>query len=81
MADTIDALLRDAARRHGTKDAVVEPRERLTYRELDIQTLELAAAFLDAGINKGCRASVWWKMNVCQGCDCVDKHGKAQVGL
>lgn len=58
MADTIDALLRDAARRHGTKDAVVEPRERLTYRELDIQTLELAAAFLDAGLNKGCRVGL-----------------------
>ncbi|MCG7579750.1 class I adenylate-forming enzyme family protein [Mycolicibacterium sp. OfavD-34-C] len=58
MADTIDALLRDAAHRHATKDAVVEPGTRLTYRELDIQTLELAAAFLDAGINKGCRVGL-----------------------
>lgn len=58
MVDTVDALLREAARRHGAKDAVVDPGERISYRDLDAQTLELAAAFLEAGVNKGCRVGL-----------------------
>lgn len=58
MADTVDTLLREAADRFGGKDAVIDPDERVTYRDLDTQTRELAAAFLDAGVDKGCRVGL-----------------------
>lgn len=58
MPDTVDGLLREHARAFPTKDAVVDPGERLSYDELDAQTRELAAGFIDAGINKGTRVGL-----------------------
>ena len=58
MADTIDALLRDHAGDRGDHDAVVDPAGRISYRELDAQTLELAAGLLEAGVNKGTRVGI-----------------------
>lgn len=58
MTDTVDGLLREQARRHGTKPAVIDPSERATYRELEAQTGELGAAFVDAGIGKGERVGL-----------------------
>ena len=36
MGDTIDGLLREQALRHGSKAALIDPSERITYRELDL---------------------------------------------
>ena len=58
MTDTVDAVLREATRRFAAKDAVVDTDERVSYRDLDGQTLELAAALLDAGVNKGTRVGL-----------------------
>lgn len=58
MTDTLDGLLRDRAREHGTKSAIVDPTHRITYRELDSATRQLAAAFLASGIGKGSRVGV-----------------------
>ncbi len=58
MADTIDGLLRAQAVRYGTKPAVIDPAERATYAELEIATGRLAAAFLEAGVDKGSRVGL-----------------------
>ncbi|OAN40053.1 class I adenylate-forming enzyme family protein [Mycolicibacterium iranicum] len=58
MPDTIDALLRDQAARHGQKDAVVDPDGRISYVELDELTGHLAAAFLASGVSKGTRVGL-----------------------
>lgn len=53
MRDTIPALLRAHAQRHGDKEAIVDPSERVSYAELDRQSADLAAALVAAGIGKG----------------------------
>src|SRR5688572_9150074 len=58
MTDTIDAVLRDQAARHGDKHAIVDPAARSTYAELDADTLELGAEFIAAGIDKGTRVGL-----------------------
>ncbi|KWX68783.1 class I adenylate-forming enzyme family protein [Mycobacterium sp. NAZ190054] len=58
MTDTVDALLREQAARHGGKDAIVDPAERASYADLDSTTLELAAAFVAAGIGMGSRVGL-----------------------
>ncbi len=58
MPDTVDGLLREHGRARPTCDAVVDPDERLNYRRLDAQTLELAAGFVETGINKGTRVGL-----------------------
>lgn len=58
MTDTIDALLREQARRHGDKDAVVDPVERITYAGLDTATRARSAAFVASGITKGTRVGL-----------------------
>jgi len=58
MADTIDALLRDQALRHGTKPAIIDPGERISYLQLESGAGELAAALVESGIGKGSRVGL-----------------------
>ncbi|CPR10126.1 AMP-binding enzyme [Mycobacterium bohemicum DSM 44277] len=58
MPDTIGRLVREQATRHGSKPMVVDPASRLSYRELDSSTTELAASFVDAGVGKGTRVGL-----------------------
>src|SRR6516165_1711094 len=58
MLDTIDRLVRRQAAQHGSKPMVIDPSSRISYRELDTTTRDLAAAFVDAGIGKGTRVGL-----------------------
>jgi acyl-CoA synthetase (AMP-forming)/AMP-acid ligase II len=58
MADTIDRLVRSRAARHGDKPMVIDPEVRISYRELDRSTAELAAALVEAGVGKGTRVGL-----------------------
>src|SRR6516165_6523678 len=71
MLDTIDRLVRRQAAQHGSKPMVIDPSSRISYRELDTTTRDLAAAFVDAGIGKGTRvglimpnSSVWVRVAI-----------------
>jgi acyl-CoA synthetase (AMP-forming)/AMP-acid ligase II len=55
---TIDQVMRLRAAEHETKPVVVDPACRLSYRDLDTSTLDLAATFLEAGIGKGTRVGL-----------------------
>lgn len=55
---TIDALLRRHAGIHPDSAAVIDPDTRVSYRDLDADTRELAAAFIEAGIGKGTRVGL-----------------------
>jgi acyl-CoA synthetase (AMP-forming)/AMP-acid ligase II len=57
-ACTIDQLVRSSAAQHGTKPMVIDPSNRLTYRELEATTSDLAAAFVEAGVGKGTRVGL-----------------------
>ena len=56
--DTIDRLVRFRAAGDGPKPAVIDPSTRITYRELDATTRELATAFVEAGVGKGTRVGL-----------------------
>ncbi|SON62897.1 3-[(3aS,4S,7aS)-7a-methyl-1, 5-dioxo-octahydro-1H-inden-4-yl]propanoyl:CoA ligase [Mycobacterium simulans] len=58
MLDTIDQLVRSQAAEHGSKPMVIDPASRISYRELDTTTRDLAAAFIDAGVGKGTRVGL-----------------------
>lgn len=58
MPSTIDRLVRFRADRDGDKPMVIDPTSRLTYRELDLVTHDLAAAFVEAGVVKGTRVGL-----------------------
>src|SRR5277367_1249208 len=59
MADTtIDQLVRLRAAEHGTKPMVIDPAGRLSYHELDVNTRDLAAVLIEAGIVKGTRVGL-----------------------
>ncbi|MGE2815972.1 class I adenylate-forming enzyme family protein [Mycobacterium heidelbergense] len=58
MTDTIDRLVRLRAAQHGAKPMVIDPTARISYRELDATTRDLAAAFVDAGVGKGTRVGL-----------------------
>lgn len=58
MPETIDGILRDRAARHGSKDAIVDPTSRITYAELDADTLALGAALIGSGVSKGARVGL-----------------------
>lgn len=58
MSSTIDRLVRFRADRDGDKPMVVDPTSRLTYRELDFATGDLAAALVEAGVGKGTRVGL-----------------------
>src|ERR1700753_2971345 len=55
MADTIDELVRFHSVHDEAKPMVIDLDRRLSYRDLDITTHDLAAAFIDAGVVKGTR--------------------------
>ena len=50
---TIDDLVRFRSAHDAAKPMVIDPACRLSYLELDATTIDLAAAFVDAGIGKG----------------------------
>ena len=58
MRDTIDHLVRSRAARHGSKPMVIDPASRISYRELDTTTKDLAAAFIEASVGKGTRVGL-----------------------
>ncbi|OBG24715.1 class I adenylate-forming enzyme family protein [Mycobacterium sp. 852002-51057_SCH5723018] len=58
MPDTIDQLMRLRAAQHGDKPIVIDPGSRISYRELDTATRDLAASFVAAGIGKGTRVGL-----------------------
>lgn len=49
---SVPRLVRDAARRHGEREAVVEGRTRVTYAELGDRVERAAAACIAAGVRK-----------------------------
>lgn len=53
MPSTIDELVRFRARHDADTPMVIDPTSRLSYRELDSTTRELAAVFVEAGVGKG----------------------------
>jgi acyl-CoA synthetase (AMP-forming)/AMP-acid ligase II len=55
MPDTVDSLLRRQAVLLGDKAMVIDQDSRLSYRELAVSTHALAAALIEAGVNKGSR--------------------------
>lgn len=58
MSSTIDRLVRLRAGGDGDKPMVIDPTSRLTYRELDSATRDLAATFVEAGVAKGTRVGL-----------------------
>jgi acyl-CoA synthetase (AMP-forming)/AMP-acid ligase II len=58
MLDTVDRLVRFRAAHDGAKPMVIDPDTRFSYRELDATTRDLAAAFVEAGVNKGTRVGL-----------------------
>jgi acyl-CoA synthetase (AMP-forming)/AMP-acid ligase II len=56
---TIPAVLRDAARRYGDREAVVDERQRLTFTELAIRAEETARALVATGVEPGDRVAIW----------------------
>ncbi|OBH43941.1 class I adenylate-forming enzyme family protein [Mycobacterium mantenii] len=58
MSSTIDHLVRLRAAHDGDTPMVIDPAARMTYRELDSTTRDLAAAFVEAGIGKGTRVGL-----------------------
>src|SRR6185312_1175436 len=55
---TVDQLIRRRAASDRAKAAVIDPVSAITYGELDVATRDLAASFVDAGINKGTRVGL-----------------------
>jgi acyl-CoA synthetase (AMP-forming)/AMP-acid ligase II len=58
MLDTIDELVRHRCIQDADKMMVVDPDCRLSYRELDLSTMDLAAGFIHAGVGKGTRVGL-----------------------
>src|SRR3984885_14635062 len=58
MADTVDALVRFHSVHDEAKPMVIDLDRRLSYRELDITTHDLALAFIDTGVVKGTRVGL-----------------------
>jgi acyl-CoA synthetase (AMP-forming)/AMP-acid ligase II len=58
MADTVDELVRFHSARDEAKPMVIDLDCRLSYRELDIATGDLAGVFIDAGVVKGTRVGL-----------------------
>ena len=57
-ACTIDQLVRFHGAHDGAKPMVIDPISRVSYRELDTTTRDLAAAFVEAGVGKGTRVGL-----------------------
>jgi acyl-CoA synthetase (AMP-forming)/AMP-acid ligase II len=58
MPDTIDELVRLQSGHQDAKPMVIDPDRRLSYRDLDGATRDLAASFIDAGVVKGTRVGL-----------------------
>jgi acyl-CoA synthetase (AMP-forming)/AMP-acid ligase II len=58
MPSTIDALVRLRADHDGGAPMVIDPTSRMSYRELDSTTRDLAATFIEAGVGKGTRVGL-----------------------
>jgi acyl-CoA synthetase (AMP-forming)/AMP-acid ligase II len=58
MTDTIDSLVGSQAARHGAKPMVIDPVSRVSYREIQMTTAELAAVLTEAGASKGTRVGL-----------------------
>jgi acyl-CoA synthetase (AMP-forming)/AMP-acid ligase II len=58
ITSTIDQLVRSRAVQHGSKPMVIDPASRITYRELDTTTRELATVFVESGAGKGTRVGL-----------------------
>ncbi|MEV6400426.1 FadD3 family acyl-CoA ligase [Streptomyces sp. NPDC051907] len=56
---SIPRLVRDAAGRYGEREAVVEGRTRVSYRELGERVERAAAACMAAGVEPGDRVAIW----------------------
>jgi len=60
MTTTIPALMRDAARRHGDRDALVSQTDgAISFRDLDAQADLVARALIADGAVPGERAAIW----------------------
>ena len=57
-AATIEQVVKSGAAQHPDTPAVIDPEGRITYRELDTTTRELAAGFIEAGVGKGSRVGL-----------------------
>jgi acyl-CoA synthetase (AMP-forming)/AMP-acid ligase II len=57
-AGTVDQLVRFRAAHDGSKPMVIDPQSRISYRELDTTTRDLAAEFVEAGVGKGTRVGL-----------------------
>ncbi|OBB99039.1 class I adenylate-forming enzyme family protein [Mycobacterium sp. 852002-40037_SCH5390672] len=55
---TIDQLVRFRADRDGDTMMVIDPTSRISYRELEVTTRDLAAALVEAGVAKGTRVGL-----------------------
>jgi acyl-CoA synthetase (AMP-forming)/AMP-acid ligase II len=58
MTDTIDHLVRLQAAKYGDKPMVIDPGGRLSFREIDSTTGEVAATLIEAGVRKGTRVGL-----------------------
>lgn len=58
MRDTVDHLVRLQAGHFGSKPMVIDPGSRISYRELDMTTKDLAAVFVQAAVGKGTRVGL-----------------------
>ncbi|GFG95010.1 class I adenylate-forming enzyme family protein [Mycobacterium timonense] len=58
MPSTIDQLVRLRAQHDADTPMVIDPTARISYRELDTTTRDLAAAFVEAGVGKGSRVGL-----------------------
>ncbi|MEU7009065.1 FadD3 family acyl-CoA ligase [Streptomyces sp. NPDC046332] len=56
---SIAGLVRSAAERYGTAEAVVDGRTRVSYEELGERVERAAAACLAAGVERGDRVAIW----------------------
>jgi acyl-CoA synthetase (AMP-forming)/AMP-acid ligase II len=57
-ARTIDELVRSRAAHDGPKPMVIDQVSRMSYRELEMTTSDLAACFVEAGVGKGTRVGL-----------------------
>ncbi len=55
----VEQFLRDSAKRHGEKTALVAGPERLTFTEIDAMSDRLAAALLERGVARGDRVVIY----------------------
>lgn len=58
MSSTIDQLVRLRADHDGGTPMVIDPTSRISYRELESTTRDLAAVFVEAGVGKGTRVGL-----------------------